>query len=71
MHLDPEVGWNLSAWSPAGKREGLDVDGSCDVNSLSLIFLLFLCLHLRNVTNVHDKEQNLLEFMDMGQALNY
>lgn len=70
-HLHPEVGWNQSPQSPAGKPEGLDIDGSGNANSLSLIFLLFLCLHLRNVTSAHDKEQNLVAFVDMGQAMNF
>ena len=54
----------------AGQNEELNSNLSVNGSSLSLIFLLFPCLSLTDVTSAQDKKQNLVAVHEHGTAMN-
>lgn len=68
MLADHEVGQNQSARGLAGLDEEFGIDLSVNRSSPPLIFLLFPCLNLRDVTSAHDKKQNLVAFQEHGHG---
>ena len=55
----------------AVQNEELNSNLSVSGSSLSLIFLLFPCLSLRDVTSAQDKEQNLVAVHERGHGYEF
>ena len=55
----------------AVQNEELNSNLSVSGSSLSLIFLLFPCLSLRDVTSAQDKKQNLVAVREQGHGCEF